>query len=167
MTANWEPKLISSLLTKQYAPKMAKLTSKQQPQTNIDVLITFDRHGVSSHPNHQSLYHGSRLFLKDLMRRHSGWEPPIKFYTLTTTNVLRKYLSILDSPASVLSIVLSRKEVGANPAPLLFVSGAVDYWTAQTAMTTAHKSQMKWFRWGWVGVSRYMVINVLRKEKIV
>jgi N-acetylglucosaminylphosphatidylinositol deacetylase len=122
---------------------------------------------VSAHPNHQSLYHGSRVFLKDLMRRHSGWEPPIKFYTLTTTNVLRKYLSILDAPASILSIILSRKEVGANPAPLLFVSGAADCWTAQTTMTRAHKSQMKWFRWGWIVMSRYMVINVLRKEKVV
>jgi len=25
---------------------------------------------------------------------------------------------------------------------------------------------MKWFRWGWIGVSRYMIINDLKKEKI-
>ena len=29
------------------------------------------------------------------------------------------------------------------------------------AMTRAHVSQMRWFRWGWIGVSRYMVVNDL------
>jgi N-acetylglucosaminylphosphatidylinositol deacetylase len=37
---------------------------------------------------------------------------------------------------------------------------------AQQAMTGAHKSQMRWFRWGWVGLSRYMVVNDLKLEKV-
>jgi N-acetylglucosaminylphosphatidylinositol deacetylase len=25
---------------------------------------------------------------------------------------------------------------------------------------------MRWFRWGWVALSRYMVVNELRKENV-
>lgn len=38
--------------------------------------------------------------------------------------------------------------------------------TAWSAMTTAHKSQMVWFRYGWIAFSRYMVVNDLRLEQI-
>jgi N-acetylglucosaminylphosphatidylinositol deacetylase len=37
---------------------------------------------------------------------------------------------------------------------------------AQKAMTVAHKSQMRWFRWGWIGASRYMVVNDLKLAKV-
>jgi N-acetylglucosaminylphosphatidylinositol deacetylase len=167
ITTNWDPKTISDLLYKNFASKVAKISANQKPQADIDILITFDRHGISSHPNHRSLYFGARNFLQTLMHQRSGWESPIKLYTLTTTNILRKYLSIFDAPLSVLGVIFSRKEVGTSPAPLLFVSGPGGYRKAQKAMTTAHKSQMVWFRWGWIGMSRYMIINDLQKEKVV
>ena len=40
------------------------------------------------------------------------------------------------------------------------------YGTARRAMTEAHKSQMVWFRWGWILFSRYMYINDLRRERV-
>jgi N-acetylglucosaminylphosphatidylinositol deacetylase len=167
ITIDWDPKLVSDLLFQRFAPKMAKIPLSQKPQTDIDILITFDKHGISSHPNHRSLYHGARAFLQALMHRRSGWESPIKMYSLTTTNILRKYISIFDAPLSVLGVIFSRKEAGSSPAPLLFVSAPGDYRKAQKSMTTAHKSQMVWFRWGWIGTSRYMVINALQKERLV
>ena len=54
----------------------------------------------------------------------------------------------------------------AHPSPLLFMSGLEEVRIAQKAMTTAHKSQMKWFRWGWIGLSRYMAVNDLKLEKV-
>lgn len=60
---------------------------------------------------------------------------------------------------------LAGKEEGERPSPLLFVSGWDDLRRAQKAMTNAHISQMRWFRWGWIGLSRYMVMNDLRLEK--
>jgi len=144
---------------------MASISSKSAPEATIDVLITFDANGVSSHPNHKSLYGGAHAFLKGLMHRHAGWECPIKLYTLTTTNILRKYLSILDSPATIIGSIFRKKEMGDFPTPLLYVSGIGGYRTAQRAMTTAHQSQMRWFRWGWISMSRYMVVNDLVKEK--
>jgi len=165
MTVTWHPRLISNLLTAGFAPKMASISSKNPPEATIDAIITFDAHGVSSHPNHKSLYHGAHTFLRALMHRHSGWECPIKLYTLTTTSTIRKYTGLLDAPATVVGAILRKKELGAFPTPLLFVSSPVGYRRAQTAMTTAHESQMRWFRWGWIALSRYMVVNDLRKEK--
>ena len=165
MNVTWHPRLISNLMTTAFAPKMASIPSKEAPQANIDVIITFDAHGVSSHPNHKSLYHGAHSFLKALMHRHSGWECPIKLYTLTTTTVFRKYLSLLDAPATLIAAIVMKKQLGEFPTPLLFASSPIGYRTAQKAMTTAHESQMRWFRWGWIGLSRYMIINDLKKEK--
>jgi N-acetylglucosaminylphosphatidylinositol deacetylase len=153
MTTNWDPKLITQLLTSRLVP------DKQTP--SIDTIITFDAEGVSSHPNHKSLYHGARHFLTSLTPSSQ-----ISLYTLTTTSILRKYLSVLDAPFTILNVLLSSREQGDSPSPLLFVSTVTRWRTAQRAMTTAHVSQMRWFRWGWIGMSRYMVVNDLRREVV-
>jgi N-acetylglucosaminylphosphatidylinositol deacetylase len=164
MSVTWDAKHIVSFLTSKFVSK--KKQDKSPPPTTIDTVITFDIQGVSLHPNHRSLYHGARAFVKALMRPYAGWDSPIQVYTLRSTTVLRKYLSILDAPITILDIIFTRKEAGSNPTPLLFVSGMLQYRNAQQAMTTAHKSQMVWFRWGWITMSRYMILNDLRREKI-
>lgn len=166
MIATWDAKAISTLLTSTFAPRMAKISAKSKPETNIDVLITFDRGGISSHPNHISLYHGAVTFIRTVMQHHAGWDPAIKLYTLTSVNIFRKYISVLDSPLLIIKTIFQKKEGQPYPSPLLTVSGFRDYRKAQLAMTKAHESQMRWFRWGWIGVARYMVINDLKKEKI-
>lgn len=168
MTATWDAGEIAATLQHHFAPKLARAPTTAAPPADIDVLITFDAGGVSGHPNHISLYHGVRAFLTALMRRHAGWENPVKMYTLTSTSVLRKYSSVVDAATTLLLATLfRRKEAGAFPTPLLTVSGPMDYRKGQQAMTTAHVSQMRWFRWGWIGISRYMIVNDLVKEKVV
>ncbi|TKA29244.1 hypothetical protein B0A50_03754 [Salinomyces thailandicus] len=167
MTAKWDPKLISSILTRYFASKVASTPSSAAPTTLIDAIVTFDKGGVSGHPNHISLYHGAALFLRSLMQRHAGWECPVRLYTLTSVNVLRKYSSVLDSVMTVVTCVWRTKERSNFPTPLLVVSGPGSMRKAQKAMTTAHKSQMRWFRWGWIGLSRYMVVNDLKREKVL
>ncbi|KAI9846960.1 MAG: N-acetylglucosaminyl-phosphatidylinositol de-N-acetylase [Sclerophora amabilis] len=187
MTASWEPSLISNLLAHAFAPNLGK--SKPNPSSStagaasssssllsssptatIDVLITFDSHGISSHPNHISLYRGARHFLTDLMKRHPGWACPVTMYTLTTTGLARKYISIADAALTTVQLMLfSKKQMKKRadpPSPLLFVSSPKEVRMAQTSMTRAHRSQMRWFRWGWIGLSRYMVVNDLKLEKI-
>ncbi|KXT08968.1 hypothetical protein AC579_4033 [Pseudocercospora musae] len=154
MTQTWDSKLIAQNLAKLFASP-----------ASIDVLITFDERGVSGHPNHVSLYHGCVAFLKSLMQGRSGWECPVKLYTLTSTNVVRKYSSVMDAAVTVMACIFRTKEKGAYPTPLMMVSLPSDVKRAQEAMTTAHKSQMRWFRWGWIGISRYMVMNDLNKQK--
>ena len=167
MTAAWDAKLVGGILARYFAPKMAGAAASSAPLATIDAIVTFDQGGVSGHPNHVALFHGAQNFLRALMQRHAGWECPVKLYTLTSVNVLRKYSSVLDAVSTVMTCIWRRKERGEFPTPLLVVSGPGSVRTAQRAMTTAHRSQMRWFRWGWIGVSRYMVVNDLKREKVV
>jgi N-acetylglucosaminylphosphatidylinositol deacetylase len=169
MTATWEKQAIASLLSDAFAPNLAKPMKNKSvdaPTATIDVLITFDNLGVSSHPNHISLYHGARHFIASLIHNRPGWGSPVDLYTLNTVPLVRKYTSFFDSILSILAITFGNTQRGAHPSPLLFLSGIGEVRIAQQAMTTAHKSQMRWFRWGWIGLSRYMIVNDLRLEKV-
>lgn len=169
MTATWPKDKISSLLSSAFARDLAKSPkskSAEAPTATIDVLITFDANGISSHPNHISLYYGARHFISSLSRNRPGWQSPVDLYTLTSVNMVRKYTSFLDALMSLILVAYQKKSTGAHPSPLLFMSGPGEVRTAQQAMTNAHISQMKWFRWGWIGISRYMVVNDLKLEKV-
>ena len=138
------------------------------PRATIDVLITFDKSGISSHPNHISLYHGAKLFLSNLMRGHSGYSCPVTLYTLSTVNIARKYSFILDAIPTYISGIIGnfQSAKGKKGDRVLFISDMMRYWKARDAMVNGHKSQMVWFRWGWIGVGRYMVVNDLRREGV-
>ena len=197
MTTEWPAKDIAELLSSAFSPASALCsekgsarkpdrgvrTSEGPPDATIDVLLTFDRAGVSGHINHISLYHGARAWLEGLMRGYEGWRCPVQLYTLTSTNIVRKYMSIFDAPVSMIwgivhdafknqGKVQIRSSVGrkgaSGPAPskLLFVNDVMQYRMAQRAMTNGHKSQMAWFRWGWIGIGRYMIVNDLKREAI-
>jgi N-acetylglucosaminylphosphatidylinositol deacetylase len=179
MTTTWDSNQISALLCKAFAPHLANATKyaagEGAPTAAIDVLITFDGSGVSSHPNHISLYHGSRTFISTLLKGKPGWASPVDLYTLTSVGILRKYASFFDTFTTLLVVLLRggearRKSDKGNPGTLVTMSslfgGREDYGSARRAMTDAHKSQMVWFRWGWILLSRYMVINDLRLEHV-
>lgn len=170
MTTTWPADKIASLLSQAFLPPKRPET----PTAAIDVLITFDAHGVSSHPNHISLYHGARAFLKDLMRgRGAGRACPVDLYTLTSVSAPRKYASVADMPltmaAAALRGIRGRAAGKEHPASLLFVNqivGGGALGAAWGAMVGAHKSQMVWFRWLWIVFSRYMVMNDLKLEQV-
>ncbi|KAK3686748.1 mRNA turnover and ribosome assembly protein [Vermiconidia calcicola] len=119
MTVTWDAKLIGNMLARYFAPNIANASTNSAPSASLDAIITFDAGGVSGHPNHISLLHGATAFLKTLMHRHTGWECPVKLYTLTTTNVARKYSSVIDSVVTVVTCVWRTKEKGAFPTPLI------------------------------------------------
>ncbi|EXJ84422.1 hypothetical protein A1O3_05089 [Capronia epimyces CBS 606.96] len=147
------------------------------PYASIDVLITFDQYGISDHPNHKALYHGATLFVKKIMKGHSGYASPVALYTLPSINILRKYSFILDSIPTLLggiygtilaNVMGTRGTANKEGADrVVFVNDISRYWKARAAMIEGHKSQMVWFRWGWIGLGRYMVVNDLRSEKII
>lgn len=182
MASTWSESDVSSMLAYAFAPELAGLqpSSKKKnkdngpPVSTIDVLLTFDKHGISNHPNHRSLYHGAVYFLRALMRDKAGYSCPVSLYTLSTTNILRKYIGIFDAPLTMLHGALhtifssgSRKGKKEDaPSQLLFINSVNEYLTAQSAMVNAHKSQMVWFRYGWITIGRYMVVNDLRRERI-
>lgn len=169
MTTTWSKEKIATLLSSAFAPNLSKpmkSKSAETPTATIDVMITFDQSGISSHPNHISLYHGARHFISFLLHNRPGWQSPVDLYTLSSINIARKYTSFFDAIISLGITALGKRQTGAHPSPLLFLSGPNQLRVAQKAMTNAHISQMRWFRWGWIGLSRYMVVNDLRLEKI-
>ena len=182
MTATWDSAKISALLSSAFAPHLSSNSSSSSrspkpssdsaggpPTATIDALITFDAAGVSGHPNHASLYHGARSFVHNLVQGRSGWQPPVDLYTLTSVSVARKYTGFLDVVATLASwglrVEFKNKQ---RPNGLVYFSGVGPggLATAWKAMTSAHKSQMLWFRYGWIVFSRYMVMNDLRLEKV-
>lgn len=179
MTKTWSADSIAELLASAFLPsvKLEQHENDQDPAATsmdptIDVVITFDSIGISSHPNHISLFNGAKTFLKDLTKSTYGAEgdSPVTMYTLTTTNIARKYAGIWDAPLSFLSGgVLGQKDQGniTIPKTLVFVNSIQDYWNgARKAMVEGHQSQMVWFRWGWITLGRYMVVNDLQMEEV-
>lgn len=170
MTTTWDAQQISALLTSAFAPAAPSSDPLAPPKATIDVLITFDKKGVSGHPNHVSLHRGATAFVASLTRGKAGWQPPVDLYTLTTVALPRKYSAFLDAVATLTAwAIATPMRAKAHPAGLVFLSGLgpAGWGTAWRAMTTAHKSQMVWFRYGWITLSRYMVINDLRLENRV
>jgi N-acetylglucosaminylphosphatidylinositol deacetylase len=166
MTTPWDPDDIAVELSHKFSPSLQRKspnTREHHPvssQIDIDVLITFDTKGISSHANHISLYYGALKWLRDVDPTGSL----VSMYSLTTTGIFRKYIAVFDAGVSILQAYFSR---GSEPirhsqsARLVFVSGISDYRTAQRAMTEGHKSQMLWFRYGWLCLSRYVSVNDL------
>jgi N-acetylglucosaminylphosphatidylinositol deacetylase len=162
-------------------PSPSPSTTQTGPKATIDIILTFDQNGISSHPNHISLYHGSRLFLQNIMKGHRGHSCPVSLYTLRTTNILRKYSFFLDVIPTYINTIIgtildtskqsasmkARSKEEKRADRIMFVSDLSRYIKARRAMVHGHKSQMVWFRWGWIGLGRYMVINDLKREMII
>jgi len=170
MTTPWDPDHIADELSQKFSPSLqhgkevniGDSCPTSPAGIDIDILITFDNKGISSHANHISLYYGALKWLQ-------GVDPTgktIAMYSLTSTNTLQKYISLFDAPFSILRVLLSAK-LGRGQGLsdiLFFFSGVSGYWTAQRAMTEGHKSQMLWFRYGWLGLSRYISMNDLVRQ---
>ena len=177
MSKEWSALDIAALLNAHFLKPTAKgkreaasatAGKDAPPATTIDALITFDASGVSGHVNHRSLYHGAFAWVQGLVKGRSGWEGPVALYTLSSVNIARKYVGLLDAPGTAISSVFRsfgsrRRDV---PNRVAFLNDAGQYWKARGAMTTAHKSQMVWFRWGWITVGRYMYVNDLKRVNV-
>ncbi|KIH87712.1 N-acetylglucosaminylphosphatidylinositol deacetylase [Sporothrix brasiliensis 5110] len=176
MTTEWDSQTIATLLASAFTPP-GPGAPDQPPAATIDVLLTFDDRGVSGHPNHISLYRGARRFVASLVQGKPGWRPPVDLYTLTTVSLLRKYTWVFDLLPTVVSWGLrlgskgtSAAKIKEHPPALVYLAdlnptatgGGLG--TAWRAMTTAHQSQMVWFRYGWIALSRYMVMNDLQLQ---
>jgi N-acetylglucosaminylphosphatidylinositol deacetylase len=172
ITLKWEADDVATALSQTFASSTVHGISSESgtyasscSNLDIDVLITFDSQGVSSHANHISLYYGALHWLQQINQTGAA----VTLYSLSTTNIIRKYMSLLDSPFSVLSAVLQRSRVRSPdslPERLLFLSDVTGYRRAQKAMTNGHVSQMLWFRWGWIGLSRYIYVNDLKRQHL-
>lgn len=174
MTARWDENKVAALLCDFFAPNFGRWSqevSDEGYRAVIDILITFDSIGVSRHPNHISLFHGSKKFITSLADHGLHWASPMSLYTLTSISVIRKYTFIFDILPSTVDAALTKlKKLGNardHPSHLIFLSGPEQLRCAQFAMKSCHQSQMKWYRRGWITFSRYMAINDLRLEQLI
>uniref|UniRef100_A0A2M4BSN2 N-acetylglucosaminylphosphatidylinositol deacetylase n=1 Tax=Anopheles marajoara TaxID=58244 RepID=A0A2M4BSN2_9DIPT len=124
---------------------IANQVLRQIESLDVQLLITFDKDGISGHPNHCAIYYATAsLCLSGLIPN------TCKVLTLETVNLCRKYLSLFDLPVTLL---LSTNWVILN-------------WRGRRVVQSAmrlHGSQMVWFRKLYIVFSRYMVINSLRE----
>lgn len=162
MTTFWSAENVAKVLASRYNSEESLAAGR-----SLDILITFDDHGISSHANHISLLHGAQHWIRQMSPQ---MPKPIALYTLTTTNIVRKYISLLDAPVSLLLYLARRKSTDTTDSGLpdryLFFSHFSSYRRAQRSMTTCHKSQMLWFRYAWIMLSRYVSTNDLKRQYI-
>ncbi|KAL8648746.1 MAG: hypothetical protein Q9226_005869 [Calogaya cf. arnoldii] len=174
MKTIWDVEKVADVLSQAFSsPQQQKHKdhmAADAPKATIDVLVTFDRFGVSHHPNHIALYYGAKSWLNRLMEGKRGWRCPVELHTLTSISIVRKYLSFLDAPMTMALGFLTglkdsrRQERAGGRRQALFVSDLWQWRQGQKAMTRAHRSQMRWFRWGWITFGRYMVVNDLKRQ---
>ena len=119
----------------------------------IDVVVSFDEKGVSSHANHCFL---SNVLLT--LRKGDDFAN-VSFYKLNTVGLLRKYMFLFDLIPTFLSRLVFERSFNKS---IIAVSTYGDFLiTIQSMMK--HHSQLIWFRWLYIFSSRYMFINNLEK----
>ncbi|EGC33430.1 hypothetical protein DICPUDRAFT_92416 [Dictyostelium purpureum] len=146
-------------------------------KTSADIIISFDENGISSHPNHISIFKGLELYMKlikspnsnnnnnnnktrknvnndhNYNNNNNSNKKNIKAYKLETVNIIRKYIGISDIP---LTKCLSYDKNTTQT----FIS--TQFLPPQSYIPmTKHKSQFVWFRYLFVFLSRYSFINTL------
>ncbi|BBM96968.1 N-acetylglucosaminylphosphatidylinositol deacetylase [Marchantia polymorpha subsp. ruderalis] len=116
---------------------LVQIIAEAVQSQSIDCVITFDKYGVSGHPNHSALSHALRAYLVEISKDFistgdiEGWE-------LESVNIARKYSGVLEIFISTLRWLWNRKRGQCHcfvtPNPLTSV-GAMKQ----------HKSQWLWY----------------------
>ncbi|KAJ1834646.1 hypothetical protein LPJ63_001777 [Coemansia sp. RSA 2711] len=119
---------------------------------DVDTVFTFDRQGVSGHPNHIAAYMGVKHMALTSQRFKFH---PVNVYALDSVGLVRKYSSIIDTVFSLGALVSAKSN-------LLFVADIQAYSAGVQAMAM-HESQLVWFRKLYLAFSRYMFINTYSK----
>ncbi|KAI0350836.1 hypothetical protein OH77DRAFT_992145 [Trametes cingulata] len=155
-TTEWDPHTISEVLR----PYVLEY--------DISVILTFDRRGISSHPNHISLPKGAAHLLSTLPTAEGRSRP--RLFALVTVPLHEKYLGPVSPILSKLAIAFTQRwqsppssaDTPAAAPALTLTATAVSDWAGYTRALKAmmqHRSQLVWFRWLYVSFSRYMWVN--------
>ncbi|KAJ8771965.1 hypothetical protein K2173_027142 [Erythroxylum novogranatense] len=126
---------------------MAQIIEEEVSAHEINMIITFDKYGVSGHCNHRDVHYGVRKVMHHIPQRSiEAWE-------LVSINILRKYSGPVDIWLSMLFAITSK---GTHCLQNEHTSRSFH------AMA-AHSSQWVWFRKLFVSFSSYTYVNSLRK----
>lgn len=113
----------------------------------VRTVVTFDSRGVSGHANHVDTWRGV-LHLKEMS------PPGIIFLSLQTYPVLLKYSSVL----SLLPFTLGLKKLPKSPPAFVVLTPPPQLFRAYGGMQ-CHRSQFVWFRYLFVALSSYSLVN--------
>ncbi|KAL8010704.1 putative deacetylase LmbE-like domain superfamily [Plasmopara halstedii] len=143
---------------------IAKIVTKYIEEHTIDTVrcyaayevFTFDDYGVSGHPNHIASYYGVSQAIRELEHKCSAATASdntriVRGWALQSTNILRKYLGVLD-------MALSYWESRGTKQHFVFVFRPRWNYNAMAL----HRSQFVWYRRLFVIFSRYTFINTFR-----
>lgn len=169
----WNKQKISNALTEQI--------DHMDLKTKRIRLLTFDDGGISGHPNHISLFYGCKQFIRDYGNKHLGryasvrmlalksWSLPEKYSSFLWVNIQlgHKYLVQLGM-IKKLQILLNHQNLVELPENLtvtkhsfMIYNNFNSWFVSLSTMTYAHYSQIVWFRWFWIFLSKYMNCNEL------
>lgn len=140
------------------------IIDKYVKEFEIDLLITFDRGGISGHINHRSIAIASEYYIEKKS------QTPL-IYQLSTVSTLFEFSSIFDSFRTIIKFLprLFRSLFSTlfpylfsapNNKNILFVNSPFGYFQGLKAFHS-HRSQMLWFRHLYTTFSRHMFINDL------
>lgn len=135
---NDEKRLPDSMVAEWNPSVIISYLSKEVEKTGATTLITFDDGGVSGHTNHKQVSLAVQEYAKG---------KDIKVYMLKSVSLFRKYMAHVDA---IITRILDKK---------VFIVDRAAYSRICDAMVNAHHSQMVWFRYIWITMSRYMYCN--------
>jgi N-acetylglucosaminylphosphatidylinositol deacetylase len=148
---------------------ISEIVEKYIKKFQIDLVITFDRGGISGHLNHRSIAIGIEYYITNKDRT------PL-IYEISTVSSLFEYSSILDLFRTIIKFLprLFRSLFSTifpflfsppNNQRALFISSPFGYFKGLKAFH-AHHSQLLWYRHIYTTFSRHMFINDLIKVSI-
>lgn len=122
--------------------KLARIALQHIERLDIEIVLTFDDKGVSSHPNHISCFHALQFLYSN------GLVPSdVQIFVLETVSLLRKYIGFLDLYMSFFT------------STFMVLSWPQNSWSAMRE----HKTQLVWFRYLYLLFSRYIVLNTFKR----
>ncbi|GMG29913.1 unnamed protein product [Ambrosiozyma monospora] len=132
--------------------------------SNDTVMLSFDEFGVSSHANHKSTHfavkqfsakHGIKMF------KLITWPIWNKFslFFLTNLELIWKYAKYLFGITH--DVQFSIGQFKYSDHSFIIYNDFNNWFVSLSTMTYAHYSQLVWFRFFWIFISRYMNANEL------
>eukprot|EP00246_Nothoceros_aenigmaticus_P012084 TRINITY_DN3581_c0_g1_i3.p1 TRINITY_DN3581_c0_g1~~TRINITY_DN3581_c0_g1_i3.p1 ORF type:complete len:220 (+),score=26.95 TRINITY_DN3581_c0_g1_i3:342-1001(+) len=141
---------------------IAKLVRQEVLDHNIDYVLTFDKHGVSGHPNHIAVCHGVRTFLMEnkvrLLSQPFPQHNEVEGWELVSKSILRKYsgpIEVLVAFVERCWCIRERLHVFVSPSASISV-GAMKQ----------HTTQWLWFRRLFIIFAAYTYVNTLKRTRV-
>lgn len=154
MHEEWDQKLMINQL--ENIITIPKTTPKQ------NIILTFDKDGVSNHINHKTCYNASLKYFKQ-------YEKSTILLTLNSYHrkIVMKYSSFGWECMKLLNTLFNpfASKIGEttpfNTTHITIFSTHMQYILSLASMVNAHKSQMVWYRYFWWVFSRFVYVNDL------